>query len=229
MVELGYGLVSQEIRELITNSKLLGSFIQESQIQPSSFEPTIGTDMYILDTEDGVFRPQSSCSVQEILDKLPPRQHHKIDITSGFEIKRGFTYLFPLREKFNVAQGEYIKSSTKSSFGRLFLNCRLLADFTPCFDEVNSHYSLDKEVALWVMVQPLAFNMIVYPGLSFNQLRFFRGFNAQLNATQILEEYEKNSLFFYAVTCIYPYFFHFLGKFRRHFCTEIAPRKNEML
>ena len=192
----GFGLVSQEIRELITSNKLIGEFIQENQIQPSSFEPTIGTDMYILDTEEGVFRPERDSTVQELLKKLPQRRIYKVDITSGFEIKKGFTYLFPLRERINIGDSEYIKSSTKSSFGRLFLNCRMLADYTPCFDEVNAHYTKDKELGLWLMVQPLAFNMIVYPGIAFNQLRFFRGFNAQLNAIQILDEFTKNPLFY---------------------------------
>lgn len=195
--KLGVCLASQQIRKLISGGRIIGSSINEDKIQPSSFEPKISNEVFVLDTEtNGIFRPQVQESIYRTLLQLPGRQRNKVDITDGFEIKSNFTYLFPLEERIIINEGEYIKSSTKSSFGRLFLNTRLLADYNPCFDEINSQYKADSELKLWLLVQPLKFNLIIYPGLTLNQLRFFSGYDVQLTPSQVVEEYETNPLLY---------------------------------
>ncbi len=197
MNQTGFCLASQQIRQLLEQGKISGNQLTSSQIQPGSFDATLGNEVYIIDTEtEGIFRPKKGETVYKTLLKIPERQRYKADITNGFEIKKGFTYLFPIRERFTVGKDEYIKSSTKSSFGRLFVNARMLADYNPCFDEINSHYKQDSELSLWLLVQPLTFNLIVYPGLSFNQLRFFSGFDAQLTPSQIISEFSTNPLLY---------------------------------
>ena len=177
--------------------KLVGAHITPSQIQPSSFDATLGNEVYILDTEtEGIFRPHKDESVYRILLRMGERQRYKADITNGFEIKKGFTYLFPLRERLVVEKGEYVRSSTKSSFGRLFVNARMLADYNPSFNEITDHSKTNAELSLWLLVQPLTFNLIVYPGLSFNQLRFFRGYDAQLLPSEIVSEFSKTPLLY---------------------------------
>ena len=49
---------------------------------------------------------------------------------------------------------------------------------------------------LWLLVQSLAFNFIIHPGLSINQLRFFTGMDAQLSASEILKEFEDKPLLY---------------------------------
>ncbi len=186
----GHCLASQQIRNLLEQGKIVSS-------QLGSFDATIGNEVYIIDTEtEGIFRPRKDETVYKTLLRIPERQRYKANIENGFEIKKGFTYLFPIRERFIVSENEYIKSSTKSSFGRLFVNARMLADYNPCFDEINSHYKKDAELSLWLLVQPLTFNLIVYPGLAFNQLRFFSGFDAQLSSSEILTEFRSNPLLY---------------------------------
>ncbi len=184
----GICLAAQQIKALITAGKLTGS-IQESQIQPASFEPTLGNEVYILDVETkGIFRPQADKTILHTLLELPERQRKKVDITNGFEIKKGFTYLFPLNERLSLSDTEYIKSSAKSSLGRLFVNVRLLSDFNPSFDEIHHSYKSNSELHLWLLVQPLTFNLIVHPGIALNQLRFFKGHDAQLTPSETLNE-----------------------------------------
>lgn len=167
----------------------------EDLIQPSSLDPQIAGELFILDTETkGIFRPQANESIYRTLLQLPGRQRQRADITNGFELKKGFTYLIPLQNKINLRPQNYVKSSPKSTFGRLFLNTRLLADYNPCFDEVHGSYKPDHTLDLWLLVQPLAFNLVLYPRLSLNQLRFFEGDGAQLSASKIREEWWQNPL-----------------------------------
>jgi len=192
-----YCFNSQQIREAIEDGKIIVPSFDESRIQPSSFDPIIGEELFVLDTETkGLFRGNSRESVYRTLLELPKRQRQKINISGGFELKKGFTYLTPLEEKVKLSEGEHIKSSPKSSFGRLFLNTRLLGDYNPCFDEINSRYCLDQEINLWLFVQPLAFNIIMYPGYALNQLRFFKGLEAQLTDSQLMKEIKKNPLLY---------------------------------
>ena len=203
----GHCLPSQELRELIiqralsASSSILenGKFTEKSledRIQPSSFEPQLADEAFILDTETkGIFRPQAGESIYRTLLQLPGRQRQKVSIANGFEIKKGFTYLLPLAEKVKLGNELYIKSSPKSSFGRLFLNTRLLADYNPCYDEIHGCES--KMLDLWLLIQPLPFNLIIYPQLSLNQLRFFVGDDAQLTASELKTLFAQSPLLNY--------------------------------
>ncbi|MFH1682368.1 MAG: 2'-deoxycytidine 5'-triphosphate deaminase [Candidatus Woesearchaeota archaeon] len=194
---IGFCLADRQIREKIEHGKIIVPTFDASRIQPSSFEPTVGEEVFILDTETkGIFRPNLNETIYRTLLQLPGRQRQKIDLTGGFELKKGFTYLIPLEERLVLQEKEFIKSSPKSSFGRIFLNTRLLTDYNPCFDEINAQYKTETELQQWLLVQPLAFNAIVYPGISLNQLRFFSGFNAKLNSAELSEEFNKNPLLY---------------------------------
>lgn len=163
-------LNSQEIRDLIDRGTLQIQDYSEDRIQPSSFEPTIGEELFILDTEGGVLRPQYDQTVYRTLLELPRRRRQKIDITGGFETKRGYSYLIPLQEKITDDENiKFILSSPKSSTGRTFPNTRLLADYNASFDEIQR---IPHPINLWLLFQPLAFSFLIKPGLSFNQLRF---------------------------------------------------------
>jgi dCTP deaminase len=196
---LGYCLASQQIRELINRGQIKASSLDEPRIQPSSYEPEIGDELFVLDTETrGLFRPKSNESVYRTLLRLPARQRSRVDISSGFELKRGFTYMFHLEDKLQLTESLFVKSSPKSSFGRLFLNTRMLADFNSSFDEISPKCLPQKYIDLWLLVQPLVFNVIAYPGITFTQLRFIAGYGAQLTAAEIAEEIRLNPILFKA-------------------------------
>jgi dCTP deaminase len=178
-------LASQDIRALIQDNILQVPNFDEARIQPSSFEPTIGDEIFILDTDTGIFRPRPNEQVYRSLLQLPMRQRAKVNISNGFEIKRGYSYLIPLNEKIHMFDNLHVKSSPKSSFGRLFLETRLISDYTSTFDEINHYTTSGKEVSSWLLAQPLPFNLIIYPGLSLNQLRFINGYEAMLTSKEL--------------------------------------------
>jgi len=192
MGEKSFCLASQQIRKLVRSGRIHVPVFDESKIQPSSFEPTVGDEAFILDAESGFSAQNEEQPVYRRLLQLPRRRRQKIDITGGFELKKGFTYLLPLEEKVTIENDEYIKSSPKSSLGRLFLNTRLAGDYNSSFDELNNHYARGRTLDLWLLVQPLAFNVIINPGQTLNQLRFFKGHGAQLTTPEVMEEFKKN-------------------------------------
>jgi dCTP deaminase len=207
----GHCLVSQQIRAKIISgdiqindlSLLRGDngFFEdqglESRVQPSSFEPVISDEVFILDKEEQVvFGPGQHETVYRALLHLPKKQRQRINISRGFEFKTGFTYLVPLTERIILHDGERIKASPKSSMGRLFPLVRMIADYNHSFDEIHYQYRTDEPLQTWSLVQPTAFNVIVHPGLSLNQLRFFSGLNVSLNQQEIIEEFERKSLLY---------------------------------
>lgn len=193
---VGYCLNSQEIREKLAKGSIISSGDIEKRVQPASFDPVIGDEIYILETETGgLFRPRPNETVHRTLLQLPNRQRQKSS-TENIIIQKGFTYLLPLEDRLILNQGETIKSSPKSSIGRNFLNVRLLADYNPNFDEIRDNYKKGIPLMLWLLVQPLAFNAIIRPGLSLNQLRFFKGLDAQLTNTELAKELKKNKIIY---------------------------------
>ncbi len=212
--ERGYCLVSQQIRNIIDSKSLVtpgfsldrhkdginkGRFIDESlekRVQPSSFDSILGDEVFILDTEEtGFFRPNPNETVYRALLQIPRRQRQRRDITDGFVIQPGFTYLIPLQERFKLNKGERIKSSPKSSIGRIFLSAKMISDYNPNRDEINSFYN-NGIIQPWLLLQPIAFSSIIYPGISINQLRFFRGLNATLSPSEINDEFDRTPLLY---------------------------------
>ena len=208
--ERGHCLVSQEIRNRILEGRINigdlnvnlvdGIFADETlegRVQPSSFEPTLGEEGFILDAEEnGVFKPGLNRTVYRALLELPSRQRQRINLLDGIELKIGFTYLIPLQEKNTLKEGERIKSSPKSSTGRVFPLTRLVSDYSPYFDEINFATCFDRKIMTWLLVQPTAFNLIVRSGDALNQLRFFKGIDVSLSQREILEELGKTPIIY---------------------------------
>lgn len=178
---MGKCLASQQIRELIRNGEIITK-LDESRIQPSSFEPQIGGEVFVLD--EG-FRPNKDKSIYRSLLELPLRSRRRVDISEGYELKEGFSYLVPLEDRLSLSSQLAVKSSPKSSLGRLFLNTRLVTDYNDCFDEIRMGQGNGD---MWLLVQPLAFNLIVYPGLTLNQLRIMEGHDSKLSIEELLRE-----------------------------------------
>ena len=192
-----YVYSTEEIKKAIKDKKLIVENYNDDRIQPSSYEPTIGNEIFIIDSDYiGLFRISKNDTVYENLLRIPARQRERVDITNGFELKKSFSYLIPLKEKVILDDELIIQSSPKSSLGRLFLNTRLIGDYNPSFDELNSFYTSGREISLWLYVQPLAFNIMIHPGLSLNQLRFVKGYNAKVTPSDLLHEIEKKPILY---------------------------------
>ncbi len=190
------GLVSQEMREMIREGSIV-NLLEEDRIQPASFDPGVGDELYVIETETkGLFHPDKGKTVYRTLLELPRRRRQKANISDGYELKIGFTYLVPLLSKVRLSENEFLKSSPKSSLGRIFFDTRLVADYNDCLDFATYNCCGDSEISLWLLVQPLAFNAILHPGISLNQLRFSQGLEAKLSPTQIKEGLAKQQILY---------------------------------
>lgn len=215
----GYSLVSQQIRNLIlknfikvpeanirlsekdTKDGKKGWFENkklEGRIQPGSFEPSLDEELFIIDTEgSGIFRPRKNESVYKTLLQIPARRRVRVNITGGYEVKRGHSALIHLNEKINFQNGngafDHIKSSPKSSTGRLFPTTRLLCDYSDSFDESTGNHIGDLD--MWLLFQPFPKDLIIQPGLTLNQLWFIKG-DAKLTNEEIRNELNNNPLLY---------------------------------
>jgi len=188
----GRCLASQEIRALVQNGMITRAPLEEKRIQPNSFETTVAEEGYVV---KGIFRPEPGKTVQETFDSMSQRDKRSFKIsTEGTELKKGFTYLLPLEEGVILQKDWVLESSPKSSCGRLFLGSRLIADYNPCFDKLNSQYAQGKELRLYLLIQPQSFNVIVKPGMSLNQIRFFSGRDAKLSSMEVIRELKRNAI-----------------------------------
>src|SRR3989344_8154005 len=206
--ERGYCLVSQQIRGKIRKREIIipGDLSLdnpqrfsdqglEGRVQPSPFEPVIGETVVTLDTEQkSVFNPGSKRTVREALLELPALQAIECP-SKEFLLQVGYTYLIPLVDKVKVLKGESIRSSPKSSIGRLFPRTRMIADNNGSFDCI--HYNgFDDERELWLLVQPTVFNLVLNPGDKLNQLRFFKGTDASLSQQELIDLYSEKPFLF---------------------------------
>jgi len=215
----GLCLASQDIRDKISRGTLIpgaknlarvdkkqgekkkGWFVDDSledRVQPSSYEPVIEDTLFVLDTDtNGILRPAPGETVRRALLRIPKRQRQQVDAAHGYELKTGFSYLIPLADRLVLGEKEHVVSSPKSSRGRLFPNTRLLTDFNPAFNEVDGSYAPLEELRLWLLVQPTTFNLVVHPGQTLNQLRFFTSHtDIQLTDAQLAREIERSPILY---------------------------------
>lgn len=159
----------------------------ESCIQPSSYEPRLSGEVYVLDSHlESLFRPRFQRSVEESLEE----EVMSYSLRGGFELKKGFTYLLPLKESVLVEDDEYVKFSPKSSLGRLFLNTRLVSDYNLGFDEVHGFNG--EHLGMCLVVQPLAFNVVVYEDLCLGQIRFFDSLDSKVSVVDVISRQEDS-------------------------------------
>lgn len=214
-MQRGYSLVSQQIRRLITSGVIVvngpsmdlderGRFKEntlESRVQPSSFEPTLGKDLFVLlGAEGGLFRPNTERTVRRTILELPADKRIYFDINNGFQLNRSDTALVHLNEQINLSKVggsfDFVRSSPKSSTGRVFPITRLLFDNNNAYDELGIDQDSNGVKDMWLMIQPLPFNLKLKTGLTLNQIRFFNG-DAKLTPEDIIAEHEKRPLIYF--------------------------------
>ena len=214
----GYSLVSQDIRKMILGGSIIvpernlslhekdwpeikikrGFFtdsVLENRVQPNTFESSLADEVFVLDAgEEGLLRPERDESVYRTILKIPQRRRPLKSLEGGFEIKSGYNYIVKLNEKLKLSEEvPFGRSSPKSSTGRLFPLTRFLADYNPSFDEINFNHPNGMDT--WLLIQPTVFNLVLHPGLTLNQLRFFTG-DARLTEEELVNEFDNYNLLY---------------------------------
>ncbi len=132
----------------------------------SSIDAPLGDYFYKM---PGSCRPGADYAIVDIIRKLGAKRQ---DLEpNGTTLKRGETYLIPLRWDIALPRNICVRATAKSSIGRLDALVRLVADKQPEFDRVG----VAGTCRPYVEVVPLTFDLVVRPGQALSQLRFMKG------------------------------------------------------
>jgi deoxycytidine triphosphate deaminase len=162
------GVFSQEnLQGLVANGRIktLPGF-RERHIGPASIDITTTGEVYRVDK---LLQP-SQLENETVRSLLPKMGASAISLGSVMEV--GSTYIAKATLDINFPPGLYAYLNAKSSSGRNFLFVRSLADGIHKFDSVdrkNKGYTGD----LWLVIQPLAFPVILTDKECYNQIRVF--------------------------------------------------------
>jgi dCTP deaminase len=161
----------------------------EKRIQPAGIDSVITE--HCIRVPYG-FRPPLGKTIKEALDDIPRRNKKEYDCSDGLIIKPGFSWLCMLEGTYTIPPGFWLKSSPKSTQGRLGNFVRLIGDNIPDYNEMHGSF----QGKLAVVIAPSVFYSEIFPGISFTQLRFFYGAETPLTYEHLKREYNKHTLVF---------------------------------
>lgn len=153
-------LPSQMIREMMGAGFITGAFI--NRIRPASLDLVVTEELYRI---EGSFLPRPGESVRDIVGGMGPRPY---DFTLPLE--RGVTYLARLAETFALPASVYAYCNPKSSTGRNDVLTRVVADGVTRYDAATPQ---GFHGALWVIIQPRSYPVLLPKKESLAQMRFF--------------------------------------------------------
>ncbi len=152
-------LPSQMILEMIQAGCIINA--KEENVKPSSLDLSISDEIYKV---EGIFQPRKHETVRQVLEQIKKTKH-----SISKPLEREQLYLIRLNEQLALPESVYAFCNPKSTSGRIDLHVRLMADGTSRYDSVK----LGWKGELWISVVPKTFPVLLYSGVSLNQLRFF--------------------------------------------------------
>ncbi len=158
-----------DLLTLIEKRRIIpGPTFSLSHVGEASVDVTVTSEVYSIER---VLQPDQRRgeTVREILPMMGAKQ---IDADSILRV--GSSYLAKASIDLNFPPGTYGFFNAKSTSGRLFVFVRTLADRIFMFDSAdrrNEGYSGE----IWLVIEPLAFPIVLNPKECFNQLRVFDG------------------------------------------------------
>lgn len=158
---MAVALVDSDLISLIEKRAIRSEHDLTRFIQPASIDIPIGKTAYLVKQK---FLPFGK-SVRDLLNTFALE---RLDLTSGAILFKGQTYLIPCLT-FDLPNDLEIRTSPKSSIGRIDLLVRSVFDHTGLYDRVPTGGSGE----LWIEVTPQSFNVRVQEGIALNQLRTY--------------------------------------------------------
>lgn len=155
-------LVSQDIEQLIFNNWITSkNKILRSQVQPSSFDLSLGNKAYRV---IGSCLPKLNESKEEFIKRV---MHKEMDITKGLLIEKDAKYLIELNENIMLPPQLKARTNNKSSSGRLNLQTKLISSsgYDILKRGFNGYHFLE--------VTSRSFPVIVHEGDVLTQIRFY--------------------------------------------------------
>lgn len=155
----GGALPSQLIGEMITGGFITGA--KMTSVRPGSLDPTLTMEGYRV---KGAFLPSCKESIEDALKRVGA-----VALKDHSILEKGSCYVFRLNEKIHrLPDRVYAYCNPKSSSGRIDIHVRILVDRVSRYDYIPENYS----GSIWIMIVPKTFPVILYEGVSLNQIRF---------------------------------------------------------
>ncbi len=151
----------QVIHQVLREGLIVGA--SPDNVRPGSLDLSITDEVYRV---HGAFLPGRDETVAAAMKRVGGIR------LSGEKIllEKGCCYCIRLSESINHFPARtYAFANPKSSSGRVDMHVRLLVDYSSRYDAVSEKY----QGPLWLLVVPKTFPVLVSPGLTLNQLRFF--------------------------------------------------------
>lgn len=185
---IGKGALPSQLIKQISNLGQIscnGKPLSEQAIQPASADLTIsGWGCCV----KSAFLPRNDENVEDLVKKY---QLFPIDLSQGFALNTGSTYIIRLNEKLHLSEDIFALTSPKSSSGRINLWVRTLADKIARFDRIPAGYN----GPLYLMVTPKSWPVILKEGESLNQIRLFNS-ETKLSSFELKLLHQETGLLF---------------------------------
>lgn len=173
-------LPSQRIADLIDGRFILDA--KKENIKPASLDMTISDEVYRLES---VFLPKPIETIRTFLEERRNNSLHNLK----YPLERGVAYLAKLNEELSLPEMVYGYCNPKSSTGRNDVHVRVLADEVSVYDTIPLKY--DGE--LWMIIQPKSYPVLINPGESLSQIRFFNQ-DTRFDETELQISFQKDKL-----------------------------------
>lgn len=136
-------------------------------------------------------RPHRDLSVSDLLQEQGVESKR---LESGTVFKRTKVYLVPIEWNLELPEELCVRSTAKSSIGRLDALVRLVTDKQHEFDRIRPGMSTH----LYIEVVPISFDLIVGPGTKLSQIRFIKGTEEYCTVPLEALKYEEDPVLVYS-------------------------------
>jgi len=189
----------KQLGALIDGRFLLGA--ERTSIQASALDLHLSNEAFILNK--GSVKPTEPSHLEflrqrGLVTSLEPRAD------GSYLLQAHRTYLFKLRERLDRVRdlgecGMYGQATAKSSVGRVDVLARLIVDGMSGYEGFVPEDLSHSNGELFLEITPITFSVLVKPGISLSQLRFFYGRpeDSEIRSIQlwntVLKERDPNS------------------------------------
>lgn len=170
-------LPDRRINELIDSGFIVGA--KSENTSSDRLDLTFSDECYCL---MAVCVPRRKEPVSELIKRFALYAH-----SFHGPLEPGIPYIVKLNESFSLPEDVKTVASSKSSAGRVFFHARLLGDYGGTFDRLPSGYN----GGLWALVVPKVFPIMIEPGISVLQTRFYYG-NPRLTREELVSVYSRH-------------------------------------
>ena len=170
------GVLSKEqVRKLCDAQHIKNVENLDEVIDHSSVDLTLSGEGYKM--VNGSIKPGGFEYRTTILENTEYAIEFKPDRNGIFELEKGCTYLFCLREKLNGSElrrsSIYGQATGKSSVGRTDVLARLIVDKMDYYEYFKPSNLPSSDVEMFLEISPITFKVRVKEGIPLSQLRLF--------------------------------------------------------